>query len=212
MSVVVDIYAWMRRRPAAMAGLAIGAVLFAFLFARNEQTRSRQGDIVNRIVRIEANSPCTKLTTRECAVKLLGSLDDRDRETFLRQTSVSGLAKRIDRLQRQRITSEVRRRTGSGTTTTTTVMPPGTRVVVPPRRSGSQATTPPRSGGSATASQPPSASAQPTPPVETPKRKPAVSSATVTTPSVTVGVVTVPSVTATTPEVPCVETKVTHCP
>lgn len=106
MSVVLELA---RRRALAFVLAMIGAALFFVFIIRTEDTRQDQGELRERVVRVEAKTPCVELTTRECALKLLAALSPEDRREFLSRDVRREVAREIERTQRGRIRERVER-------------------------------------------------------------------------------------------------------
>lgn len=193
---------YIRSRPFALIGAFLG-VAVVLLFFRGEATRNQQTDLKDRIVRIEASSPCVKLTTRECAIKLLNSLSARDRKRFLRKELRAAIRREVRRVQR----IQIRRLREAAGSNAPVFFPPATRREPTPGSSpedgdgGSDDDTDPVGTGSG-GGPPPTPSAPVTIDV------PAVTVPKLETPAGAVGPVVVdpPPV-----EIPCIPTPLTDC-
>lgn len=83
---------YLSARRTMIAGLILGLAV-VLVFFRGEDTRVR-------VIRVEADTPCLNLTTRQCALKLLDSLSKEERERFLESRTDRELRRAIDRLER----------------------------------------------------------------------------------------------------------------
>jgi hypothetical protein len=73
---------YIRRRSFLVFGLLLGLAIFLVLFFRQENTNNRVTHLQTQVKVIRETSPCTDLTTAECAYKLLRALPAEQRESI----------------------------------------------------------------------------------------------------------------------------------
>lgn len=197
----------LRNRPIFLLGAMAGLLIFVLLIQQGIQIR-------NRTIRVEANTPCLNLTTRECAHKLLNSLAPTERVQIQRRY-VQDVRRRarveLRRQERQRrLRTTARRRARDRRS----VARPGGEQGSPGRRSpstspgggtsrpGSSPSPNPPASSAPSPSPPPAAPSSPQRPAPAPVQapQPIIQTPSITTPQIgPVAPVTIPTV-----SVPCV--------
>lgn len=82
---MAKLLAGVKAKPFAAIGVVIGLAIFAIFTQRSIQEH-------NRIIKIEAHTPCLNLTARQCALKLFELLPPKKRRlVIIRQTKLSHL-------------------------------------------------------------------------------------------------------------------------
>lgn len=117
-----------RRRPMAISFTLLGVLIFLVGF-RGEDTRQATQNIDRRVTVIESKSPCTDLTTQECAKKLYKALSEEQRRNVR-----DAVRREVARDRRLRETGrQPRSSRPSGTKPAPAPASPGVRTVpVPP--------------------------------------------------------------------------------
>lgn len=192
----------LKNRPFWIVGMVVGLAIFALAY-RGEITRKETTKLRDRVVRVEETSPCTNLTTSECALKLLRALPEVERHRIrLRESTLRALEQRARR-ERQTL-----RRLGTGESNVPGSSPAGGGS--PGRTPGG--TSPPSGDTRPGASPAPAPSPTPSPPTAPAPQPPAIPSPTpsdqslVQTPEVqTPSIGPVPSITVPPIMVPCID-------
>lgn len=200
MNPVFSFFEYMRDHPIGIVFVTVGIVLVT-TFLRGEDTRRDQKDIVVRVQKIESTSPCTNLTSSECALKLFRELP---RETR-RQLRVNQQV--LNSLQRR--AREQRRNLRRGTADLP--VPAGAGGRSPGPSQGGNSPAPEQQGPGSSTEVPPSGGV--VPPIATPAPTPAATAGPVIrTPEVqTPRIGPVPPIKVPPIEVPCIMTPLTPC-
>lgn len=105
MTYVTSLITKIRKRPTALAGVAMGLAIFGVFF-RGEDTRRETNYLTQRVIRVESASPCTNLTASECALKLFRNLPEESRRQLrVTESTIRALEARAAR-ERQALRQE----------------------------------------------------------------------------------------------------------
>lgn len=197
-----------------LLGALLGASIFLLLLVREQHTRTRVTKVEGDVRVIKETSPCTNLTTAECAVKLLRALPREQREQIhLSERTLQALENKA-RVERRRLDRGQPVQGANGRPLKPKPQAPGS--AGGGGGGGGGANPPPSSPPSSQPSSPPGPTSPPsteppsTEPTTPEKPKPTVTGPSATTPTVStpqigpVPPVTVPPIEVPPVTVPCV--------